>query len=182
MTGYGGVAIAFHWLTAALVVAAFILGPGGSEVRVYAPERDFERSLHEVIGLTVFALTVLRLGWKAFAPSPRLPPIAPWMNYVSKLVQWALYALLIVTPITAIAGAWLEGHPLTLGVLGNIPPFAAKNAALGHRIAELHAWLGDAVMWLAGLHAGAALFHHFVLRDDVLASMLPVNWRAALRR
>src|SRR5690242_4591002 len=75
--GYGPVAMAFHWLTALLVLAAFMLSPGGSEVRVYAPERDFERALHELIGLSVFALTLLRLAWKTIAPSPTLPPIAP---------------------------------------------------------------------------------------------------------
>jgi cytochrome b561 len=180
--GYGPVAMAFHWLTALLVLAAFMLSPGGSEVRVYAPERDFERALHELIGLSVFALTLLRLAWKTIAPSPTLPPIAPWMNAISKLVQWALYVLLVITPLTAIVGAWLEGHPLTLGVLGNVPPLLVKNAPLGHRIAKLHTVLGDVVIWLAGLHACAALFHHFVLRDDVLASMLPARWRAGLRR
>ncbi|HET7366561.1 MAG TPA: cytochrome b/b6 domain-containing protein [Burkholderiales bacterium] len=180
--GYGRTTIAFHWLTAILVLVAYIFGPGGSEARVYSPARDFERSLHEVLGLTVFTLTVLRLGWKAFASAPTLPPIVPWMNRISKVVQWSLYVLLVVTPLTAIFGAWLEGHPLTLGVLGNVPPLLAKNAPLGKRIAELHTWLGDAVIWLAGLHAAAALFHHFALRDDVLASMLPASWRGPLRR
>jgi len=132
--------------------------------------------------MSVFILTLARLGWRLASPSLQRPPMAPWMRRFSGFVHFLLYALLVATPLTAIAGAWLEGHPLTLFALGNIPPLVPKNADLGHRIAELHALLGDVVVWLAGLHAAAALFHHFVLRDDVLASMLPAGWRAAMRR
>ena len=180
--GYGAAAITFHWLTAVLVVTGFILGPGGSEERIYSAVHDFDRPLHEVIGLSILLLTVARLAWKALVRAPELPPIPLWMKLASRTVQALLYVLLVVTPLTAIAGAWLEGHPLTLGVLGEIAPPLAKNVPLGERIAELHTWLGDAVMWVAGLHAGAALVHHFVLRDEVLATMLPASWRGALRR
>ena len=47
--------------------------------------------------------------------------------------------------------------------------------ALGNTFAELHGWLGDAILWLAGLHATAAIYHHQILRDGVLASMLPLD-------
>jgi len=179
--GYGPVAIAFHWITALLVLAAYFMGLGGSEQQVYAPANDFKRAVHETLGLSVFVLTLVRLGWKLVAPSPQLPPIAPWMNRISKFVQWLLYLLLIATPLTAIFGAWFEGHPLTLGILGNVPPLTAKSPDLGHRLAELHTDLGEAIVWLAGLHAAAALFHHFYLRDDVLLSILPASWRGAVR-
>jgi len=175
--GYGSVAIALHWLTAVLVVCAYVFGLGGSEQEVYARENDFNRAVHEALGMSVLILAAVRLAWKAAAPSPRLPAIAPWMDRFSKLVQWTLYALLIATPLTAIGGAWLEGHPLTLGVLGSVLPLLPKAPQLGHQLADLHPLLGDVTIWLAGLHAAAALFHHFMLRDDVLFSMLPAAWR-----
>ena len=78
-----------------------------------------------------------------------------------------------MTPVSAIAGAWLEGHPLTLGILGNVPPMVPEFHAAGQVVANIHTYLGDAIVWLAGLHAAAALFHHFVLHDGVLLSMLP---------
>jgi cytochrome b561 len=173
---YGTAAIAMHWLTAVLVVAAFVMGPGGTEQRVYAAAKDLDRQIHEALGLTVFTLTLLRLAWRAFAPPPRLPAPSLWMLRLSKLVHWLLYALLLATPLTAIAGAWLEGHPLTLGILGNVPPLIAENHALGESIAKIHPILGDTVVWLAGFHAAAALFHHFFLRDTVLAAMLPARF------
>jgi cytochrome b561 len=169
--------MAFHWLTAVLVLAAFVMGPGGSEQRVYSAAKDFDRQIHEVLGLTVFSLTLLRLAWRAFAPPPQLPSAPRWMNRVSRLVRGSLYALLVATPVTAIVGAWLEGHPLTLGILGNVPPMIPEAHAAGQAVAKLHTILGDAVIWLAGFHAAAALFHHFVLRDEVLLSMLPPRWR-----
>lgn len=170
---YGAVAQAFHWLTAIVVLVAFIYGPGGSEQRVYAASRDFDRQLHETLGLCVFVLAVLRLAWRGIAPHPAPPDVPRWMGLASKLVQWGLYVLLFALPLTAITGAWLEGHPIAfLGGL-QIPPALPLSHDTGASIATLHTWLGDAIMWLAGAHALAALYHHVMLKDGVLASMLP---------
>ena len=170
---YGAVAQAFHWLTAALVLAAFLYGPGGSEQRVYSAARDFDRQLHETLGVTVLAVVLLRLLWRAFDTHPDPPDVPRWMGVASKAVQALLYALLLALPVTAVTGAWLEGHPLTLLAGVRIAPALAESHDLGRTIASVHGWLGDAVMWVAGLHAAAALYHHFVRRDGVLRSMLP---------
>jgi cytochrome b561 len=170
---YGAVAQFFHWVTAILVVAAFIYGPGGPEQRVYAPARDFERQLHETLGLAVFALALLRLAWRALDKAPEAHTAPPWMRQASRVVQAAIYALLLAVPLTAIAGAWLAGHPLTLLAGIRIEPPLAQAHEVGRAIAAIHTWLGDAVLWVAGVHAAAALFHHFVLRDHVLRTMLP---------
>lgn len=175
MVRYGKAAQALHWLTAVLVVAAFVYGPGGSEERVYSPARDFDRQLHETLGLSVFALSLIRVLWLVVDRRPEPPPMPRWMRVAAKSVQGVLFLLLFLVPLTAIAGAWLEGHPLTL--LGGIevPPLLARSHDLGVKIAELHTWLGDAILWVAGLHALAALYHHYVLKDGVLASMLPAG-------
>jgi cytochrome b561 len=52
---------------------------------------------------------------------------------------------------------------------------------IGATIANLHGWLGDALLWLAGLHAVAAIYHQVVLKDGELVSMLPA-WFPAPRR
>jgi len=170
---YGAVAQIFHWATAILVVIAFVYSPGGSEDRVYSLARDFDRQLHETLGLTVLSIVALRLAWRTFDVAPDDPPMPSWMRIAAKLVHVALYALLLGVPLTAIAGAWLEGHPLTL--LGNvrIVPWLPESHTLGSAIASVHTWLGDTILWVAGVHAAAALYHHFVLRDGVLRSMLP---------
>ena len=173
---YSAVAQALHWATAILVVAAFIFGPGGSEERVYATARDAERQLHETLGLCVLVLTIIRLLWRSFDTQPDPPELARWMDLAAQAVRVALYLLLLVLPLTAIAGAWLEGHPLTLlaglRIASPFPPSPPLHEA-GTTIAILHTWLGDAILWVAGFHALAALYHHWVLRDGVLQAMLP---------
>lgn len=169
-----------HWLTAVLVLVAFIYGPGGSEQRVYSASRDSDRQLHETLGLCVLALVTPRIVWRAFDKRPMQPPVARWMKLAAGAVETALYVLMFAVPLTAISGAWLEGHPLTL--LGGVAvqPWLAESHALGAQIAKVHTWLGDAILWIAGAHATAALFHHYVLKDSFLRSMLP-RWIANAR-
>lgn len=162
-----------HWLTAVLVLVAFIYGLGGSEERVYSTARDFDRQLHETLGLAVLALVVLRMLWRVVDDRPAPLSAIAWLNRSARVVQVALYVLLFAVPVTAIVGAWLEGHALTLLAGVAIRPPMGQSHALGAKIAEVHTWLGDAVVWLAGAHAGAALFHHYILKDGVLRSMLP---------
>jgi cytochrome b561 len=170
---YGAVAQALHWLTAVLVLAAFLLGLGGPEARVYAPERDSDRILHESIGLAVLALVILRLIWKARDRAPEPPPMPRWMERAAAATHLLLYLLLLAVPLSAIFGAWAEGHPIEAYLVGPIsPPFAPAHE-FGAWLSEAHKWLGDAIMWVAGLHAAAGLGHHFVLRDKVLTAMLP---------
>jgi cytochrome b561 len=170
---YGAVAQFFHWATAILIVAAFVYGPGGSEQRVYSVARDFDRQLHETLGVAVFAIVLMRLAWRAFDAAPEDPLMPQWMSLASTAIHAVIYALLLAIPLTAISGAWLEGHPLTL--LGNfrIGPLGAESHDVGSAIASIHTWLGDTILWVAGVHAAAALYHHFVRRDGVLRSMLP---------
>ena len=173
VTRHGAVTQALHWATAILVLIAFIYGPGGSEQHVYSPARDAGRQLHETLGLCVLTLAVMRVLWRAFAVRPEPPEMLPWMGVVAKVVHGALYLLLFAVPLTAITGAWLEGHPLTLVAGIKIAPLLATSHDLGKTIATIHTWLGDAILWVAGLHAVAGLSHHYIIRDGVLVSMLP---------
>lgn len=170
---YGAVSQAFHWLTAVLVLVAFIYGPGGPEDRVYAAARDADRHLHETLGLAVLLLSALRLAWRAVAVRPDPEPVPRWMGLAAKAVQAALYLLLFLVPLTAITGAWLQGHPLTLLGGIEIAPWIGKQHELGDTVAEIHGWLGDVILWVAGAHAAAAIYHHWFLKDGVLVSMLP---------
>ncbi|HLH95738.1 MAG TPA: cytochrome b [Xanthobacteraceae bacterium] len=175
---YGAVAQAFHWLTVLLVGVAYLLSPGGREERIYSAAADSARTLHESAGILLFALVLLRILWRAFDPAPEGARMEPWMKLAAKAAHWGLYALLFAIPLTAIAGAWLEAHPLTLLGIGDIAPMLAPDHALGAAIANIHTILGNVIIWLAGFHAAAALFHHYWLNDDTLRSILP-TWKAA---
>lgn len=169
---YGVVAQTFHWATALLVLVAFIYGPGGSEQRVYSAARDFDRQLHETLGLCVLALVAVRVLWRMVDARPH-PHASGWMRVAATVTHTALYVLLFAVPFTAIAGAWLEGHPVTLLAGVEFPPALPISHDLGATIARIHTWLGDTILWVAGFHALSALYHHLVLKDDALVSMLP---------
>jgi cytochrome b561 len=164
-----------HWLTAILVLVAFTYGPGGPQERVYSTELDFDRHLHETLGMAVFTLTVLRILWKLFDTRPQPLALKRWMEIASKAVQGFLYLLLLAVPLTAVLGAWLEGHSIELLYGLRIAPQIGSAPAQGALVAEIHGWLGDCMLWLAGAHAAAAIYHRVVLKDAVLGTMLP-NW------
>ena len=88
----------------------------------------------------------------------------------------ALWALMLTLPLSALMALGSEGHPLTLlgGIrVDQLPLIAESGIAKIADWGDVHQFLGDAIMWLAGLHAAAAIFHHVVLKDKVLAAMLP---------
>jgi cytochrome b561 len=175
---YGLVAQAFHWSTVVVVATAYLVGPGSSEQHVYSLASDFTRRMHETIGISIFAIVLARILWRMIDTAPEAAPMEPWMKYSAKLGHLALYALLIALPLTAVVGAWLEGHPLTLLGAGNFGPILPQAHVVGQAVSYVHTILGNVIIWAAGFHAVAALFHHFILRDNVLTSMLP-DWRPA---
>lgn len=170
---YSAAAQLLHWTTMLLVVVAYLTSVGGSEMRIYSSADDFSRSVHELLGMSVFALTLMRVCWRAIFSPLTSPDMPTWMEQGAKLGHWTLYALLLLVPLTALLGAWLKGHPLTLLGVGNIQPWVPQSRQLGLALANIHGWLSNVLIWLAGLHAAAALYHHFWRRDTVLVSMLP---------
>jgi len=177
-TRYDPISRAFHWITALAVTIAFILGPGGFGRLMHQgvdPATRLDIVWHESLGVLVFVLTLARLIWVARRPAAPRFAMASWMRLSSKLVQLCMWTLLLVLPCTALLALGSEGHPLTLlgGLRLDQMPWIA-NAPIADLTdwGDVHGLLGDALMWLAGLHAAAAIFHHAVLKDGVLVAML----------
>ena len=168
---YGAVAQAFHWLTVILVLAAYVLSKGDPD-SLYSAAADGIRRIHEALGMLVFIVVVLRLLWRLIDRTPATGPIPRSMAAAANLVQLALYALLIAIPVTAVLGTWLEGLPVTVPGF-DIAPRIAQAHGLGQLIIVVHTTLGNVILWVAAVHAAAALFHHFYLRDGVFKSMAP---------
>ncbi len=176
---YDAVSRALHWITAIVVVVAFVLGPEhfGREMRQgLDPATRSDIVWHESLGLAVFALTALRLLWLVVRPAAPRFEMPAWMRAAATLMHVLLWALLLLLPVTAMLALGSEGHPLTLlgGVRVDRLPVIAESALA--RLADwgdVHKVLGDAIVWLAGLHAAAAVMHHVALKDGVLLAMLP---------
>jgi len=181
-TQYDFLSRAFHWLTAIAVTIAFVLGPGGFGRLMrdgIDPATRIDIVWHESLGILVFVLTVLRLIWVAFRPAAPRIPMASWMQLVGKLVHVALWMLLLALPTTALMALGSETHPLTL--LGGlrfeqIPLMGYSSLTKLADWGDVHQFLGDAIMWIAGVHAAAAIFHRLILKDGVLTAMLPYTW------
>ena len=161
-----------HWVTALLVIAAFVLGPEDIDEMVN-PSLDLGLQAHETVGLIVFGLTILRLVWALVVPIRPDIHISRAMKIAAKATQGMLYLLMLSVPLTAVLGTWLEGDSLSLVLNKIIVSPVAPNENWGERLLDIHPLLADILMWLAGAHAAAGLFHHYILKDSVLRTMLP---------
>lgn len=178
-THYDPLSRAFHWITAIAVAVAFVLGPEGFGRMArngIDPATHWDIVWHESLGLLVLTLTVVRLIWVAVRPAAPRFDMSPLQHGVAKLVQGLLWILLLALPVTALIALGSEGHPLTAlgGFRVDHMPWIA-NSPIAHWAdwGDVHGFLGDTIMVLAGLHAVGAIFHHAILKDGVLASMLP---------
>jgi cytochrome b561 len=176
---YDTLSLAFHWVTAIAVAIAFVLGPehfGRLMHEGLDPATRSDIVWHESLGLLVLTLTVLRLIWAAVRPAAPKFEMSHAMELAAKAVRAGLWLLMLALPLTALLALGSEGHPLTLlgGLrLDQMPLIANSALAKLADWGEVHGLLGDAIMALAGLHAAAAIYHHIMLKDGVLKSMLP---------
>ena len=174
----------FHWLTAMAVLTAFILGPehfGRAMRQGMDPATHWDIVLHESLGLLVMALSVLRLVWWVLRPAKPRFDMPGWMQKASQATHGLLWVLLLAVPLSALLALGGKGHPLTLlgGLRIDVMPWITHSALVELTDwGDMHSLLGDAILWLSGLHAVAAIFHHFVLKDGVLRSMLPTRKKA----
>ncbi len=165
--------LALHWLTLLLVIVAFAL----VELKGYAARGSDLRSallrLHYLTGLTIFALTLLRLGVRAVTtvPAPEPPP-PRWMRLSAKGAHFALYAILIALPLLGWLALSAKSQPVHL-FFGELPlaPFEL-DPGLAKPLRAWHARIANAGYFLIGFHAAAAMAHHYLLRDNALARML----------
>jgi cytochrome b561 len=171
-TNYDDVAIALHWLTALLVVVQFAL----AETWDYfaKPTRQTMESIHVSLGILLTAVVVARLVWRWMPGHQRSSLAAGWMRTASKGMHYLLYALLVAQAGLGWTIGWAAGHPIHFFGIGIPVPFDAFDRPLRHELREIHEKVGWAIIILAGVHALAALYHHYFLRDRVLRRMLPV--------
>lgn len=167
---YSRVSITMHWLMLALLAAVYAC----IELREFYPRgsdiRDGLKTWHFMLGLSVFVLVWVRLGARAL--SPRGPAPRTLAGAAAAAVHVSLYVLMIAMPVAGWMVLSAEGDPVPFFGL-TLPPLIGPDEALAERIEEVHATVGAIGYWLVGLHAAAALFHHYILRDSVLHRMSP---------
>nr|WP_315845607.1 cytochrome b [uncultured Achromobacter sp.] len=164
--------IVFHWLTAFLVVGLFALAETWSFLPRGTPTRRLLQSLHISFGLAFAAVFVLRVIWR-LCLGRRLPPASSgWLRVASTGVHGLLYLLMAVQIALGFLFRWAQGEPFAFFGLFNVPTLIAIDHEQRQFIGGLHDTVAWTIIILALLHALAALFHHYVLRDGVLRRML----------
>jgi cytochrome b561 len=170
---YGPWLIRIHWLTLLRMIAVYAT----IEIREFFPRGSALRvglkDWHYALGLSVFALAWLRLALRlARRAPPIVPAVAAWQSRLGAAVHLALYAFLLSMPLLGWLALSAEGEPPAfLGFA--LPALTAPDHALAELLEELHETIGTLGYWLIGLHAAAALVHHYALRDNTLVRMLP---------
>jgi cytochrome b561 len=170
---YGAVAIALHWLVAVALFVTFPLGLYMADLPL-SPRKLVLVSYHKWIGVTVFALMSLRLAWRLSHHPPPLPPAMPaWQRRAATLAHWVLYALLLTIPLSGWLYSSAVGVPTVYLGLWQLPDLVGKDAALADILKLAHKTLNFALLALVVVHIAAAIKHHFVDRDGLLARMRP---------
>ena len=172
---YSRWSIALHWLMAVLLVAT----AATMELKGIYPKGSTGRSLlmsvHYALGLSVFSLVWLRLLARALGPTPAIAPPPPaWQTLLGHTVHLALYALMIGLPFLGWMALSAKGAPVALPgglALPLLPISESKETARWFK--DLHETGATVGYVLVGLHAAAALFHHYVQRDNTVLRMLP---------
>ncbi|MEO8064059.1 MAG: cytochrome b [Pseudomonadota bacterium] len=172
---YGSLQVALHWVMLLLIVAVYAcielreFYPKGSEIR------EALKTWHFSLGLVVFLFVWLRLLARYYG---RVPPIVPrppkWQLHVAHGAEFAIYAFMIAMPLLG----WLvlsgEGKPVPFFGM-QIPALMPANKGLAKQLAEIHETVGNIGYFLIGVHAVAALAHHYIIRDNTLLRMLPAR-------
>ena len=160
-----------HWATAVLLLLLFGLGismtrwvPDEQKIRVY--------SWHEWVGITVFALTAIRLTWRLTHRAPPLD-LPAWEKAVASAVYVGMYLILIAQPIVGWVMSTAFGFPVVYLGLIPLPGPVSEDRALAERLQGVHETLAFVLAALFLAHLAGVLYHHLVRRDAVLSRMLP---------
>jgi cytochrome b561 len=171
-SGYGGVAIALHWLTAILIVANLLLGLSMVDLP-FSPRKLQWYLWHKWIGITVFLVTSIRLGWRVFHPAPKPVPMPEWQRVAASVSHKLLYALLLLIPISGWLYSSATGVQVVYLGIVPLPNLVPKDKMLADLLLGVHIGGNLTLFAVVCLHAAAALWHHLVRRDETLARMLP---------
>ncbi len=169
-TRYGLVAIAFHWVLALAIVGAFCMGVYMADLP-FSPQRLKYYNWHKWAGVTILALSALRLLWRLTHRPPPDLPMPGWQRVAAHATHWGLYALFFAVPLVGWAYSSAAGFPIVwFGVLP-LPDFVSPDKALAEAIKPWHGRLAWALAVLVVLHVAAALKHHFIDRDGLIGRM-----------
>jgi cytochrome b561 len=170
---YTSVAIALHWIIAAVIVFTFGLGLYMANLPA-SPTKLRLYSYHKWIGVTIFVLVVFRLLWRLTHRVPPPPPYMPgWQRVAAAASHVSLYVLTLAIPLSGWLFSSASGFQVVYLGKFPLPDLVEKNKMLAEQLQFTHHLLNYLMAAVVLLHVAAALKHHWIDRDDVLKRMLP---------
>jgi cytochrome b561 len=170
---YGGIAKAFHWVIAALIVVQFVLARLADPLPL-GIEKLKLLARHKSVGMTVLMLAILRLLWRVGHRPPDLPAgMTPLERRLAHATHAAFYVLLFAMPLTGWMMSSAKNYAVSWFGLFTWPNLIGQSEPAFDFLRNTHDLLSDALFAIAVLHIAAALKHHFWNRDDVLVRMVP---------
>jgi cytochrome b561 len=170
---WGAVAQTFHWVIVVLLVIQVTLAEMADDL----PAGMHKLTLlarHKSVGITLLALVILRLAWRAVNEHPALPGnLKPYERNLARLTHLALYVLLFAMPLTGWTMSSARGFPVSWFGFFTLPDLVPKSRPLYEALVMTHHTLAWFLFAVVALHVAGALKHHFVHKDDVLRRMLP---------
>lgn len=166
---YNAGARALHWIIAVMIIANLITGLFHDAMKGISV-----MPTHKAIGLTVLVLSVLRLVWRLMYKPPPSPGYHTGFEvFVSKVMHGLLYVLMIAMPLSGWIMSSPGPRPLTWFGIFDWPKLAVvKDSPLAEFAHNFHGIGGWITLLLILGHVGAALRHHFILKDGTLRRML----------
>lgn len=174
---YDLVAIALHWVLAVALVGIFAMGVYMSDLP-FSPARLKLYNWHKWAGVTILALSLLRLVWRVTHRPPELPAavvnaMPRWQQQAHHATHTALYVLFFAVPLIGWAYSSAAGFPIVVFGVLPLPDLLPVNKPLAEMIKPLHAVGAFAMAGLVVLHVAGALKHQWIDRDGLLNRMLP---------
>lgn len=169
---YDGVAIAAHWLLALAIASNFALGVYMHDLPI-SPLQLRLFNWHKWAGITILALSAMRLAWRAGHPPPHELPMPDWQRRATRAVHGALYVLFFAVPLAGWGYSSASGFPVVwLGMLP-LPDWVPVDRIWAAALKATHKTLAFALALLVLLHVAGALKHQLIDRDGLLQRMRP---------
>lgn len=170
---YGAAAQALHWAMAVLIVAAWAMGLIAADMP-RGPDKGFWMGVHKSLGVMVVMLTFARAAWRLANPPPPLPDsTSPAMRLAAHGAHLALYALMILLPLSGVILSQANGRGVEFWGLFALPTLIQPDKALAGTMEEAHEVMANLILALVFIHAAAALFHQHILKDGLMERMIP---------
>ncbi len=175
---YGVVTQLLHWAIVVLIIVQYVLAERAEDLPL-GSAKIATLAQHKSFGMTILFLALMRLVWRWMNPVPKIPSSMPrWQRLGAHVSHIGLYALLLAAPILGWMMSSARNFPVSWFGLFTFPNLVGPNRPLYDFLHEAHEVAAKLIFVLALLHAGAALKHHFIDKDNVLRRMLPLKLKA----